>query len=622
MSLYGLQPAHTFEPCDPQNKRPAGSRGDILKSLRALLPYFRPYRLGIAAGLTLVIVSNLFTVAGPWVLKMAVDALERELHPDLILRYALVLTAISVVAGATRFWMRKLLNGLSRRMETDIRSALFAHLLRLPPQFFDAWRTGDLVSRATNDVQAVRMVAGPAIMYAVNTATVATLALGLMIWIDPMLTVRAMIPMVVLPPIVFIFGRQIHERFEKIQAQFSEISNFAQENLAGTRIVKAYAREEAQARRFETLNRDYKSRNLSLARVWGLFHPSLMFFTGVGAVVVLWFGGGQVVRGAITLGDFVAFSFYLTMLMWPMIALGWVTNLFQRGAASMGRLNDLFDIVPAVRDPESPVTLTSARGALAFDDVSFRYPGTERDVLRDISFRIEPGQTVAIVGATASGKSTLAALIPRLYDVTAGTIRLDGVDIRELDLGSLRDSMAFVPQEPFLFSMRLRTNIELRRGEMDAGEAIPDELRSALAVSQLEKTLAILPDGIDTRLGERGINLSGGQKQRATLARAVHRDAPVLILDDALSAVDSETETAILEALREYMSGRTSIIVSHRVSAVRTADAILVLDDGRLVERGIHEDLIAADGVYARLLRRQLVAEELERIEQRRVASA
>ena len=421
---------------------------------------------------------------------------------------------------------------------------------------------------------------------------------------------------------MFVFGRQIHTRFERIQAQFSEISNFAQENLAGTRIVKAYVREEAQARRFETLNRDYKSRNLSLARVWGLFHPSLMFFAGVGAVVVLWFGGGQVIRGAITLGDFVAFSFYLTMLMWPMIALGWVTNLFQRGAASMGRLNELFDIVPDVRNPESPVSLGSVRGALEFDDVSFRYPGTERDVLRGISFRIQPGQTVAIVGATASGKSTLAALIPRLYDVTEGTIRLDGVDIRELDLGSLRDSMAFVPQEPFLFSMRLRTNIELLHGAKDAAEPVSDELRSALAVSQLEKTLAILPDGIDTRLGERGINLSGGQKQRATLARAVHRDAPVLILDDALSAVDSETETAILEALREYMSGRTSIIVSHRVSAVRTADTILVLDDGRLVERGRHEDLIAADGAYARLLRRQLVAEELERIEQRRVASA
>ncbi|WP_423924414.1 ABC transporter ATP-binding protein [Candidatus Palauibacter sp.] len=593
-----------------------------MKSLRTLLPYFRPYRLGISAGLVLVILSNLFTVAAPYVLKMAIDTLEQELRPELILRYAALLAGISVLAGVTRFWMRKLLNGLSRRMETDLRRDLFGHLMRLPPQFFDAWRTGDLVSRATNDVQAVRMVAGPAIMYAVNTATVATLALGLMIWIDPMLTLWAMIPMAVLPPVVFIFGRQIHQRFEKIQAQFSELSNFAQENLAGARIVKAYVREDAQAHRFEALNRHYKSLNLSIARVWGMFHPSLMFFTGVGAVVVLWFGGGQVLRGAISLGDFVAFSFYLTLLMWPMIALGWVTNLFQRGAASMGRLNELLGIAPGIRDPETPVAFPAPRGAVEFDDVSFRYPGGERDILHHLSFRIEPGQTVAIVGATASGKSTLAALIPRLYDVTEGTIRVDGADIRQIRLEALRDAIAFVPQEPFLFSMRLRTNIELRQGEEAAGAPLTDELRSALAVSQLEKTLAVLPTGIDTRLGERGINLSGGQKQRATLARAVHRDAPILILDDALSAVDSETETAILEALRDYMSGRTSIIVSHRVSAVRTADLILVLDDGRLVERGVHEDLIAAEGTYARLLRRQLVEQELESLERRRVAGA
>jgi len=588
-----------------------------MRSLRTLLPYFRPYRAGMAFGLLLVIVGNLFMVAGPYVLKLAVDAVSTLGDPGVVLRYAGILVAIAVLGGAARYGMRELLNGISRRMETDLRNALFHHLLRLPPQFFDAWRTGDLMSRATNDVQAVRMVAGPAIMYAVNTITISAMALGLMVWIDPRLTGLAMIPMLFLPPAVFMFGKRIHQRFERIQAQFSEISNFAQENLAGTRIVKAYAMEEAQAAEFGQLNDEYKERNLSLARVWGAFHPTLLLCTGVGAVVVLWFGGGQVIRGEISLGDFVAFSFYLTQLMWPLIALGWVTNLFQRGAASMGRLNELMEVPPAIRDAAEPTPLPNVRGEIEFEGVHFRYPGTETFVLRDISFSIRPGQTIAIVGATASGKSTLVRLIPRLYDVTDGSVRIDGVDVRDAPLSELRDAVAFVPQEPFLFSMRLRRNIELRYdgGEPDGEGGIPDELDRALSVAQLRRTLEVLPAGIDTRLGERGVNLSGGQKQRATLARAVYRDAPILILDDALSAVDAETETAILHELRGHMAGRTSILISHRVSAVREADLILVLEEGRLVERGAHDDLIRAGGVYARLLERQLLAEELEESE-------
>ncbi|MGH7541847.1 MAG: ABC transporter ATP-binding protein [Gemmatimonadota bacterium] len=591
--------------------------------LRSLLPYFRPYRAGIAIGLLLVVAGNLFTVAGPYILKVAIDALQRDLRGDLILRYAALIVLVALLGGAARYGMRELLNGISRRIETDLRNDLFGHLLRLPSQFFDKWRTGDLMSRATNDVGAVRQVAGPAIMYLVNTATVSAFALSLMIWIDPWLTAIAMIPMVFVPPAVFAFGKRIHLRFERIQAQFSELSNFAQENLAGARIVKAYVQEASQARAFRTLNEEYKERNLALARIWGAFFPSLTILTGLGAVVVLWLGGRQVIRGEITLGDFVAFSFYLTLLAWPMIALGWVTNLFQQGAASMGRINELLRTELAIADPPRPKPLRDVRGALEFRGVSFRYPGAVHRALRGLTFRIEPGQTAAIVGATASGKTTLARLIPRLYDATEGSVSIDGVDVREARLDDVRDAVAMVPQETFLFSMRLRRNIELRYGEDGApGEPIAQKLDRALDVAQLTKTLDVLPEGVDTMLGERGINLSGGQKQRATLARALYRDAPVLILDDALSSVDSETETAILRGLREYMAGRTSIIISHRVSAVREADLILVLEEGRIAERGRHEELLAKRGVYASLLERQLLAEEIEGEGAARIAAA
>ena len=576
-----------------------------LNQLRSLLPYYRPYLRGVIAGLALVVIGNVFTIAGPFLLKLAIDGITVSLSREVILTYALLIVVAAILSGITRFGMRQLLNSISRNIETDLRNDLFRHLLRLPPEFYDRWRTGDLMSRATNDVLAVRQVAGPAIMYLVNTAAVSVFALALMMWISPALTAIAMIPMVLIPVAVVWFGSRIHSRFERIQEQFSELNSFAQENLSGIRIVQAYAREDDQVRRFGLRSTEYMERNLDLARIWGAFFPALRFLGGLGAVIVLWLGGREVIAGHITLGEFVAFGFYLTLLMWPMIAVGWVTNLFQRGAASMGRINALLATEPVIDDAaetiDSPIT-----GAIEFRNVWFRYPETERWVLEDVNFMIEPGETVAIVGATAGGKSTIVRLMARLYDVTRGEILIDGIDVRNRRLVSLRSAIATVPQEPFLFSDTLRENLTLDDTESD------DRLARAIDVAQLRTTLDEIPNGLDTLLGERGINLSGGQKQRATIARALHRDSPILILDDSLSAVDTVTEEAILEGLREFMEGRTSIIVSHRVSAVAGADKILVLDEGQIVQTGKHAELLAAGGVYARLLERQLLTEELQ----------
>jgi ATP-binding cassette subfamily B protein len=582
-----------------------------MRHLRTLLPYYKPYWRGLVAGMVLVVVSNVFTIVGPFIVKLAIDGLTAEMSRSRIIQYALLLVGAALIAGAARYGMREFLNGISRRIETDLRNDLFSHLLRLPPQFYDRWRTGDLMSRATNDVQAVRQVAGPSIMYLVNTVTIGSLALGFMIWISPRLTAIAMIPMIMMPPLVIWIGKKINVRFERIQEQFSEISNFAQENLAGIRIVKAYGREEDRSDAFARLNAEYRRRNMDLAKIWGAFFPVLTFLGGLGSVLVLWVGGQEVIAGAITVGDYVAFGFYLVLLMWPMIAVGWVTNQIQRGAASMGRINALLAEPHVVENPVDPVSPAASRGAIGFRDVSFRYPGTERWVLKNVSFRIEPGQTVAVVGGTASGKSTLVRLIPRLYDVGAGSVEVDGVDVRQMRLEELRDSVAMVPQEPFLFSMSLRQNLTM--GDREITES--DRLNRALDIAQLRSTLDVLPDGLDTSLGERGINLSGGQKQRATIARALYRGTPILVLDDSLSAVDTVTEEAILGGLKEFMADRTAIVVSHRVTAVAGADMILVLEDGELVETGTHAELLARGGVYARLLERQLLEEELEREE-------
>lgn len=582
----------------------------VVSELRSVLPYVRPYSAGILAGLGLIVVSNGFGILVPWLIGLSIDvlAVPSTTRADL-LRFAGFVIGAAILSGAARFGMRQLLNAISRRIEADLRNAFFAHLIRLDAAFFGATRTGDLMSRATNDLQAVRQAVGPGVMYLVNTIVGTAAALIFMLRYSPALTLIALVPLAVLPLVMSYFGGIIHRKAERIQDHLGVLSSMVQENLTGVRIVRAYNQQAAQEAEFEALNREYLDRNMALARTSAIFHPLLTILTGLGLLAVLWFGGRQAMAGVISNGDFVAFIFYLAMLTWPMIALGWVINLFQRGAASMGRINRIMTTAPAIADAGSARHVDDIEGDIEFRDVSFRYPGTDRWVLRHVTFHTPAGHTVALVGPTGSGKSTLIALLTRRYDVTDGAVLIDGVPIDSIPLAQLRSAIGVVPQDAFVFSDTIENNIAL---------SIPDEpgrqeqVRWASDVAQLTDTIASFPLGFETRLGERGVNLSGGQRQRATLARALARDPAILVLDDALSAVDTHTEKRILARLRDVMQRRTSVVVSHRVSAVMDADQILVLDNGGIVERGTHAQLVAAAGVYAQLLERQLLEEDLE----------
>jgi ATP-binding cassette subfamily B multidrug efflux pump len=582
-----------------------------MNPLRRILPYAARYRSTIVAGLFFVAVSNVAGVAMPWLIGQSIDALGR---PDatlgLIARFAGLIVAATLISGSARFGMRKLLNSTSRRIENDLREDVFDHLLRLDAGFYGHMPTGELMSRLTNDTQAVRMAIGPGIMYMVNTLVLGVLAIAFMVSYDLRLTLLALVPLVLLGPVMQYFGRIIHRRFERIQKHFGVLSTMVQENLSGVRIVRAYTQESAQESEFDALNREYFERNMSLARTSALFHPLLAILAGLGVLAVLWFGGLDVMSGRISAGDFVALFFYLALLIWPMIAVGWIVNLFQRGAASMGRINEILDAEPAIREPAPAVAVhTPIRGEVEFRDVWFRYPGTERDVLRGVSFRIPAGATAAIVGPTGAGKSTMIGLMTRRYDPTGGEVLLDGVSVDRYPLDALRSAVALVPQDSFVFSETIADNIALG---LPLGVERDGRIEAAARVAQLDEAIALFPRGFETRLGERGVNLSGGQRQRTTLARALARDAKLLILDDSLSAVDTHTETAILQGLGGVFAGRTAVVVSHRVSAVMNADPILVLDDGRIVEHGLHTELVAAGGLYATLLRRQLLAEDIE----------
>jgi ATP-binding cassette, subfamily B, multidrug efflux pump len=591
-----------------------------MSPFRRLVGYALRYPRKFLLGLVCVVISRAVYLAAPQVLGRAIDDLTRGVTVTKLAGWGAVLLGIGLLAGIFRFLMRRILTGVSRDIEYDMRNEFFAHLETLPASYFQANRTGDLMSRATNDLNAVRMMIGPAVMYLSDTILTFVVAVALMLSIDWRLTLVALIPLPCVSISVKYFGTVIHRRFEEIQAQLSDLSAVAQEAFAGVRVVRAYRQEADQIERFARSNEEFVRRNRRLIAVQGFFFPSMTFFLGLGALVVIWIGSRDVIGGRLTLGQFVAFFGYLTLLGWPMIAFGWVTNMVQRGMASWKRMLEVLQTEPAIRDTDvrpkanAPGTI---RGEIEFRDLTFRYG--EATVLEHVSAKIAAGQTIALVGPTGSGKSTLISLLARLHDPPPGTVFVDGVDVRQWPLATLRGAIGFVPQEPFLFSDTLAANVAFGidatelGGTADAGLDGPrrERIQSASAVARLDKDVADFSTGYETIVGERGITLSGGQKQRTALARALAIDPRILILDDALSAVDTYTEEEILARLRGVMRQRTSLIVSHRVSTVRGADQILVLDHGRIVERGTHDELIRVGGLYAELHKKQLLEEEL-----------
>ena len=589
----------------------------MVRAFGELLPYLRPVRRSLVIGLVFILLGSAISLVSPWVLKYVIDDLTRGFDRTRLIGYALALLGLSAADGWFQYAKRQRLIGASREIEYRLRNDFVAQLERLPLRYYHEHRTGDLMSRATNDLNAVRMMVGPAVMYFASTALGFVIAVIVMFRIDARLTVVALLPLPGVTLATRFFGRAIHDRFERIQSQLSDMSAVVQEALAGVRVVRAYGQEEREIERFRASNDMYVERNRGLIRLQAAFYPSLTFCFGLSTLAVLWLGGRDVIEHRLTLGEFVAFSRYLVMLSWPMVAFGWVINIVQRGVASWERMREVL-VEPSAPRVETGISRTSASTfdaspALGIEvrHLTFCYPGTSEPVLDDVSFAVAPGETVGIVGATGSGKSTLLTLLPRLHEPPSGTVFIDGVDVRTMPLDTLRRLIGVVPQEPFLFSSTVAANIAFGVDQPPDSPAIKERVANAAALAGLAGDIEAFPAGYETWVGERGITLSGGQKQRAALARAIALDPPILLLDDALSSVDTAPEEAILRQLTTVRRARTCLIVAHRISTVRDADWIIVLRGGRVVERGRHDDLVAQGGIYAELHRRQLLEEEI-----------
>lgn len=581
-----------------------------MKNLKTLKKYFLRYKIKLLWGLLFILLSNAGMVYVPILIKDAVNTLHKQVSYEVLFRYAALLVVTSAVSGLFRFYIRQTIIVVSREIEYDLRGDFWNHIQQLPLRFFQNNSTGSIMAHATNDINAVRMFIGPAVMYSTDTFLRFVYVIIIMIGISPSVTLYSLIPLPFLSFLVFYVGKKIHVRFTAIQEVFSELTTKAQENFSGIRVVKSYVREESEIADFERLSRESLKKNMSLAKVQSLFQPTLFLLTGLSIIVVIYAGGLKVMSGDLLIGDITALIMYLGILIWPMIAFGWVINIIQQAEASMKRLNKIFAEPVEIADTaETDTTIAEIAGTIEFRDMNFVYREGLLPALQKINLTIPAGKTVAIMGHTGSGKTSLVNLIPRLYDCSSGEILIDGKPIKQIPLSVLRRSIGFVQQEAFLFSDTLMNNLSYGLRE-------PDEERvlQAATIARFDHDVKDFPEKYNTIIGERGITLSGGQKQRATLARAIAMDPKILILDDSFSAVDTHTEEEILKNLREFMKGRTSIIISHRVSTVQAADVIVVLKNGAIAESGTHDALLALNGLYAEIYYKQLLEKELEEL--------